>query len=174
MNRLYLLIVLVWGMAMSCNALAHGTDYRLINKDNGVAAEFFYSDKTPMRYAQILVFSPENQKVEYQNGRTDQNGRFVFLPEIPGQWRVKVNDGMGHAVNASVTVNFPALESKSGNTPLNSQHPEVSKGKTPFFSQASMAVKLVLGLSILLNLFLGVSAWKRKPNRDTQHNSRPR
>jgi nickel transport protein len=164
MNRLYLLIVLVWAMAIPCNALAHGTDYRLINKDKVIAAEFFYSDKTPMRYAQILVFSPENQKVEYQNGRTDQNGRFAFLPEIPGQWRMKVTDGMGHAVNATVTVNFTALKSKNGNTPLNSQHPEVSKGKMPFFSKASMAIKLILGLSILLNLFLGVSAWKRKSN----------
>lgn len=76
-----------------------------------MAVEFFYSDKTPMRYAEVLVFSPENEKAEYQNGRTDQSGRFAFLAETPGEWQMKVNDGMGHA---TVTVNPARLESKTG------------------------------------------------------------
>ena len=104
MNRMILWAVLAWSMVLPFNAFAHGTDYRLIGKDAVVAAEFFYSDKTPMRYAEILVFSPESEKVEHQNGRTDQDGRFAFLAETPGEWQMKVSDGMGHAVHATVTV----------------------------------------------------------------------
>jgi len=39
----------------------NGTDYRLIGKE--AAAEFFYSDKTPMQYAKVFVFNPESDKV---------------------------------------------------------------------------------------------------------------
>lgn len=162
MNWIYLFSAFVWGMAVPFNAFAHGTDYRLLNKKAVVAAEFFYSDKTPMRYAEILVFSPENEKVEYQNGRTDQNGRFAFLPKTTGKWQIKVNDGVGHMVNAIVTVNSIILETKNDGDLLDGQGPKVSKERNSFLGNASMAVRLVFGLSILLNIFLCVSVWKNK------------
>lgn len=163
MNRMFLFIAFVWVMAMPFNAFAHGTDYRLIGKDSVVVAEFFYSDKTPMRYAEILVFSPKNEKVEYQNGRTDQNGRFAFLAETPGEWQMKVNDGMGHAVHATVTVNSVNSEPKNTGEVSSKRRNELSKKKDFLFGEAPMGVRLVFGLSILLNLFLGVYVWKRKP-----------
>lgn len=164
MNRMFLFACFVWVMAMPFNGFAHGTDYRLIGKDAVVAAEFFYSDKTPMRYAEILIFSPKNKKVEYQNGRTDRNGRFAFLAETPGEWQMKVNDGMGHAVHATVTVNPAKSESKTtGEMSSGNQGNEVSKKNGSLFGEASVGVKLVFGLSILLNVFLSVYVWKRKP-----------
>ena len=149
-------------MAMPFSAFAHGTDYRLIGKEAAIAAEFFYSDKTPMQYAEVLVFSPESDKVEYQNGRTDQNGRFAFLAETPGEWQVKVNDGMGHAVHATVTVNPIKPEPETAGEISGNRLNEVTKKKATLFGEASMGVKLVFGLSILLNLFLGMYVWKRK------------
>jgi nickel transport protein len=162
MNRMLLFAAFVWLMAMPFSAFAHGTDYRLIGKDAAVAAEFFYSDKTPMQYAEVLVFSPESDKVEYQNGRTDQNGRFAFLAETPGEWRIKVNDGMGHAVHATVTVNPIKPEPKTVGEISGNRLNEVTKKKAPLFGGASMGVKIVFGLSILSNLFLGMYVWKRK------------
>ncbi|MFO7750306.1 MAG: hypothetical protein R6V54_09475 [Desulfobacteraceae bacterium] len=150
-------------MAIPFNAFAHGTDYRLIGKDAVVAAEFFYSDKTPMEYAEILIFSPENEKVEFQNGRTDQNGRFAFLAETPGKWQMKVNDGMGHAVHAAVTVKPVNSESKKNDEIADKQQNRATKKNNPLLGDSPMGVRLVLGLSILLNLFLGVYVWKRKP-----------
>ena len=58
---------------MPFSAFGHGTDYRLIGKGTLVATEFFYSDKTPMRYAEVMVFSPQDMEVEDQNGRTDRD-----------------------------------------------------------------------------------------------------
>jgi nickel transport protein len=162
MNRMLLFAAFVWVMAMPFSAFAHGTDYRLIGKEAVVAAEFFYSDKTPMQYAEVLVFSPESDKVEYQNGRTDQNGRFAFLAETPGEWQMKVNDGMGHAVHATVTVNPIKSEPKTAGEISGKRLNEVTKKKAPLFGEASMGVKLVFGLSILLNVFLGMYVWKRK------------
>ena len=75
---------MVNGHALSC--MSHGTDNRLIEKDAVVVAELFYSDNIPMQYSEILIFSPENEKVEYQNVHTAQNGRFAFLEKTPGEW----------------------------------------------------------------------------------------
>ena len=152
-----LLFSLIWTMILPSAAAAHGTDYRVLDKAPVIAAEFFYADKEPMRYAEVLVFSPDNQDVEYQNGRTDQNGRFAFCPETSGKWRIKVNDGMGHAVRAEIPVDFP----KTGNGAIK----ELANKNTPAAGGASKWIKLILGVSIVLNLFLGLYAWKSRPVR---------
>ena len=82
MKPFFIVAVAMSLMALPVSVFAHGTDYRLIDNDSVVVGEFFYSDKVPMQYAEVLVFSPENDTVEYQNGRTDQNGRFAFWAEF--------------------------------------------------------------------------------------------
>ena len=163
MKRMVFFAVIVWIMAMPFNAFAHGTDYRLIGTDTVVAAEFFYSDNTPMQYAEILVYSPKNEKAEYQNGRTDRNGRFAFLPETNGEWRIELNDGMGHAVHAAVTVNKINSESKNIGEISGKQQNDVSKKNGRLLGETPTGVKLLFGLSILLNIFMGLYVWKRKP-----------
>lgn len=147
-----LLFAVIWIMLFPPGAAAHGTDYRVLDQAPVIAAEFFYADKEPMRYAEVLVFSPENQDVEYQNGRTDQNGKFAFCPETSGKWRINVNDGMGHAVRAEISVK-PAETAGGAAEGLMEQ-------ETPPAADASMIMKALLGLSLLLNLFLGMYAWK--------------
>lgn len=49
-----------------------------------------------MSFAKVKIWSPENDRVEFQNGRTDKNGRFSFFPDVDGVWHITVNDGMGH------------------------------------------------------------------------------
>ncbi|MFP4226495.1 MAG: hypothetical protein ACLFRF_07175 [Desulfobacterales bacterium] len=154
MRRLIVLaFAMIWMSVLPEGAAAHGTDYRVIEKAPVIAAEFFYSDKKPMRYAEVLVFSPENDEAEYQNGRTDQNGRFAFYPEMPGNWLVKVNDGMGHAVRAEIPVD--SLES------ANEGIKELADKNTPAASGTSKWIKIILGLSIVLNLFLGMFVVKK-------------
>ena len=161
MKPFFLVAVAMSLMALPVSVFAHGTDYRLIGNNSVVAAEFFYSDKVPMQYAEVLVFSPENDTVEYQNGRTDQNGRFAFLAELPGNWQMKVNDGMGHAVHATVTVNPVEAEQNTPAQANDHQLNTATEKKDTLFANVSMSIKLFFGLSILLNLFLGMYVWKR-------------
>ncbi len=153
MNRSIIWILLMTGlMAVPCVVFAHGTDYRVVEDARVVAAEFLYSDHSPMRYAEVLVFSPENEEVEFQNGRTDRNGRFAFCPEKPGKWHVKVNDGMGHAVDATLDVR-PAAARKQG--------ADVSAEKrNPMVAGASKFMKIGMGLSLLINIFLILYVWQ--------------
>jgi nickel transport protein len=146
-------LAMIWMTALPAAAAAHGTGYRLIEEAPVIAAEFFYSDKEPMRYAAVLVFSPENNEAEYQNGRTDQNGRFVFYPEMPGTWRITVKDGMGHAVQAEIPVNAP----ETGSGAIKG----LADKNTAPGGRSSKWIKIMLGLSIVLNLFLGMYVMKK-------------
>lgn len=156
MFKIFLTIVSVLVVGMSAETFAHGTDYRIVGK-KAVVMEFFYSDKKPMQYAEVLILSPGNGAIEYQNGRTDQNGRFAFLPEMTGEWRVKVNDGMGHAVSAAVTAHLENAGSSTEN--LAGDVPQKQSG---MLDSLPITIKLIFGISLLINFFFGLSAWKRR------------
>ncbi|BBO82126.1 hypothetical protein DSCO28_26920 [Desulfosarcina ovata subsp. sediminis] len=138
-----LALMLITALGMPAQVDAHGTGHRVLNGEHLVALEFYYSDQTPMRYAEALVFSPNDAEVEHQYARTDQHGKFVFCPDATGQWVVKVSDGMGHAEQATVMVK---PEKASGPTTA----PSVPAS---FTGQGSMAtwIKAVAGLSLILN-----------------------
>ena len=164
MMRIIALAAFLGLLAAPAPVLAHGTDYRVIaDNDPVVGIAFFYSDKVPMRYAEVLVYSPENDKIEFQNGRTDAEGRFAFFSETPGDWRVEVNDGMGHAVHATVAVTPREAETAdSGEIVAMQKQLSATEKKHALLGDASTGVKMFLGLSILMNLFFGMYVWKRK------------
>ncbi len=133
-------------------AQAHGTNFRILSGNKAVTAEFYYSDDEAMSYAGVLVFSPQDGKKEYQNGRTDKNGRFAFYPDTAGTWRIEVNDGMGHKVQAEVICGSGKSEQ------ANSQN----QPKTPHQSLNKMS-KVLLGISLILfmsSLLLWLNARK--------------
>jgi nickel transport protein len=149
---LSLMLISALGMPVQVNA--HGTGHRVLTGEHMVALKFYYSDQTPMRYAETLVFSPKDAEVEHQYARTDQHGKFVFCPDIQGQWIVKVNDGMGHAEQAAVTV---GSESFSRPTAILQPTPPVTKQH-----QIGTGIKVVTGLSLILNAFFVIYFVKRR------------
>ena len=80
--ELFLLIVPV--LSVPGFLEAHGTGYHVVEQNRTIVLECYYSDGSAMNYAETSVFSPENLEVEYQNGRTDSNGRFAFSPDSSG------------------------------------------------------------------------------------------
>ena len=80
---------------------AHGVNYTL-DKTECMIISVKYDDGEPMRYGEVKIFAPDDQKIEYQNGRTDKLGQFAFLPSQGGEWKVTVSDGMGHAITAKI------------------------------------------------------------------------
>ena len=140
-------------------ARAHGTAYRVMDDATTITAEFYYQDKEPMRYAEVLVFSPLDEKVEYQNGRTDRYGRFAFYPDIAGTWRIEVNDGMGHMVLGNIEVG------QVTNKDLKSE-PNDTYGHSKAGERTSTLAKTALGLSLICNMVTVVYLWKRKYTRE--------
>ncbi|MBN2417886.1 MAG: hypothetical protein JXL81_00740 [Deltaproteobacteria bacterium] len=128
------------------SAGAHGTDCRIIERAGTVTFEFFYDDMEPMQYSEVLVFSPHDDKVEYQNGRTDSKGRFSFFPEDSGTWRIEASDGMGHLAKGAVDV-APDTDMQADTFTQN------IKDEGVFSGNISKPFKVIFGLSLIINIW---------------------
>ncbi len=105
-----------------------------------------------MSYAEVFLFGPHDLKVEYQNGRTDQKGRFSFYPSVPGAWRIEAGDGMGHKEVGIIEVQ----KSQAMKQQLKISRPWMPASQ-PFRQCLS---ETITGLSLILNLFLMFYIWK--------------
>ncbi|BBO91794.1 hypothetical protein [Desulfosarcina ovata] len=146
-SRLICTALLVMPFAFAGSALAHGTGFRLVKDPRPLAVRFYYTGGDPMGFAQVRVYSPESDAIEYQNGRTDGQGIFAFCPKRPGEWTLMVADGMGHKVRAVVQVgeglNPAQATSRQGG------------GTKPGW------LEIVAGLSLLMNIVL-ISGYLKK------------
>ena len=82
---------------------AHGTGYKH-SELKAAALEFMYSTGEKMSYCKAEVFSPKDEKFAFQSGRTDEQGRFSFVPDSEGTWKVTVRDEEGHQCTAEINI----------------------------------------------------------------------
>jgi nickel transport protein len=157
-------LLMVFGLVAGFTCLfafrveAHGTAHRVVRDGTAVTVESFYTDKEPLQYAEVLVFSPSDRKVEYQNGRTDRNGRFAFFPDRQGTWRMEVSDGMGHRMTADIEVTAPA-EPDTGSGSGSAGEGETQPGD-------SVPLKAAFGVSLIANaalVFHFLKTGKKRP-----------
>jgi nickel transport protein len=113
-----------------------------------------------MQYAEVLVFSPKDNKTEYQNGRTDFNGRFSFYPNIPGTWRIQADDGLGHLERVSIEV---AADEAGDAVSKRVSERFVSHDGNNHHHGLPRTWGIVLGISLIANLFMGIYMLKRGP-----------
>ncbi len=97
------LICLIFLTFLPVNALAHGVGGNVQNFEGGIVITANYDTGEPMSYAKVEIYAPDSQ-IKFQLGRTDRNGRFAFVPDIPGKWQVVVDDGIGHRLTLKVPV----------------------------------------------------------------------
>ncbi len=95
--------LLVGLLATPGMAGAHGV-FHQVTRSEAVLVTAEYDDGDPMSYAEVKIHPPGDGKIAHQTGRTDRNGCFAFVPDVQGQWRVTIDGGMGHVVEAVVTV----------------------------------------------------------------------
>ena len=81
---------------------AHEVDHQVTRADAVVVA-LQYADGSPFAYEQYEVLPP-GETVPFQTGRCDAQGRVVFLPDRPGDWRVKASSEDGHGAELTVAV----------------------------------------------------------------------
>ena len=84
--------------------LAHGVtvEHRRVN---AVELEAQFETGEPMANAQVLIYAPSNPADVWQEGATDDQGRFSFTPDPsqPGTWEVMVRQA-GHGVLTTIPV----------------------------------------------------------------------
>lgn len=127
----------------SSSAFAHGTGYN-ISQFKAIPLEFFYSTGEKMSYREVKVFSPSDSKFAIQTGRTDEFGRFAFIPNISGDWRVIARDEEGHQCEANILVDsdFNVI----------SQDKEISR--PDLYTRSLLGVSLIFNLAFLIKIFV--------------------
>lgn len=113
-----------------------------------------YGENEFCSYADVSIFGPKSDITEFQTGNADANGNFSFLPDRPGVWTIKVDDGLGHAKRASVEVDdsFFSDQQKGINS-------NAASGKTDRFAEKiPVYLKAVFGLSLIFGI-TGILYW---------------
>jgi nickel transport protein len=137
-------ILILLFLFLPAQAQAHALLARnILVRHDAAVVEFAYSDDEPAAFGAAKIFSPDNATVEFQNGRTDMRGRFAFSPDTSGTWTAVVTDGMGHKVSHKLEI--PAAET-DGTAPA----------PAPKQKEASMPLRIALGLSLIANIFMGL------------------
>jgi len=162
MKHLTRICILLWIVLFSLSlspdpAAAHGTDYRILDSEGAIVVEFIYDDNQPMRYAEVLVYSPEDDDIEYQNGRTDMNGRFAFYPDAPGKWRIQADDGTGHLERVSIDV---AADDTGEEGVSSVSERTTAQGHDHHHNGLPRIWAVILGISLIMNLFFGLYHFK--------------
>lgn len=157
---LFVLAALLFSLSLlPQTAAGHGTGYRIRDSKAAITVEFIYSDNQPMRYAEVLVFSPETDEFEYQNGRTDMNGRFVFYPDAPGKWRIQADDGTGHLERVSIDI-AAGEDGDAGLKGLSDR--SESHGHDHYHDGLPRFWGILLGISLIANIFFAFYMRKRR------------
>ena len=121
---------------------AHDIQYEVSN-NSSVVIDCYFSEGQRFSYENVEIYSP-GEKIPFQVGRTDQHGRFGFLPDHPGKWTIKVFSEDGHGVNFTI---------------------EIDEDGTITNTKKSLSVKylkIITGLGIILGIFGFISLFYRK------------
>jgi len=140
---LWAFCLFAWGIPQ---AQAHALYAAETWRDGVALVQFSYSTGEMPTYAKVEVYSPADDRVEFQNGRTDARGRFAFLPDAPGRWRIVMADNMGHRVELPIMVGADMRAA----TPA-------AAGPGAF----SMPLRALLGVSLLVNAALTAALLRR-------------
>ncbi len=99
-------IVMVGAVPDACRG--HGSHCTVVV--GGTAVEAVYHDGGPMAFCDVEIYRPGDEQEPFHTGETDPRGRFAFVPDTTGTWRVRVDDGMGHVATTEVVIGADMME----------------------------------------------------------------
>ncbi len=134
-KRMFLIATLAF--LLPSPLFAHGVKGSV--KEGGIVVTAQYDTGEAMSYARVRISAP-GAKLLFQSGRTDRNGQFCFFPDTPGDWKVVVDDEIGHRLEIQV----PVDEVKNLKT---DRAAEGSKSSLAKYERALMGVSIIFGLS---------------------------
>ena len=126
---------------------AHGVTSKI--DTGGIVVSAMYDTGEAMDYAKVTISAPD-ANLKFQSGRTDRNGKFCFSPDVSGDWKVVVDDEMGHRLEVHVPVN-EAMTLQANRENENSGLSLLTR-----FEKAVMGVSIIFGISGIL------FGWRRR------------
>ncbi|MGE5344163.1 MAG: hypothetical protein ACM3SY_22075 [Candidatus Omnitrophota bacterium] len=134
-------------LLLFCAPLLHAHDihYSLISQPATVV-NVYYADGTKFNYESFEIYKPSNTSMAYMVGRTDAEGRIVFIPDEPGKWLIKTFSADGHGASIAFEVD-PS---------------EVTKEKKLDFFEKYARVSFGLGVMMLIFSIMVIFLRKKK------------
>lgn len=140
MKRLTLLLACLLP-TLTGPALAHDLQYTVSNGEAVVVR--LLEDNTPFTFEGYEVYR-EDEKLPYQTGRTDSQGRIAFLPDRAGKWRIRTFSEDGHGMDFSLSTDAAA---------------RIESSDQPFYERHA---RIIVGIGVILGLFGFLSLYARK------------
>ena len=109
----------------------------------GIVVSAMYDTGEAMDYAKVTILAPD-ANLKFQSGRTDRNGRFCFFPDVSGNWKVVVDDEMGHRLEVNVTVDQAMV------LRANPENGNARPNVLTRWEKAVMGVSIIFGISGIL------------------------
>jgi nickel transport protein len=131
---------------------AHGVTSKV--DTGGIIVSALYDTGEAMDYAKATIFAPDSN-LKFQSGRTDRNGNFCFFPDVSGNWKVVVDDEMGHRLEVNVPVD------KAMSLQTNPENGNLKPGSLGRWEKAAMGVSIIFGISGILFWLKGRKTGKR-------------
>lgn len=114
-------LVVLSVLGSSVPAFAHGVSIQY-RATKAIEIQATYEGGVPMADAQVSVYAPDAPSTPWMTGKTDEQGRFVFVPDSTqaGNWDVKVRQ-LGHGKILSIATDrllIATKASESQSTPM--------------------------------------------------------
>jgi nickel transport protein len=124
-------------------AAAHEVEHE-ITRGEAIVVRLRHEDRAPFSNESYEVFRP-GEATPYQVGRTDPLGRLSFVPDAPGDWRVRAFSEDGHGADLVVPSDASLVPPSTAPT-------------------AGRTARIVLGLAIILGLFGAFAVYRSRRN----------
>jgi len=121
-------------------ASAHDLQHS-IGEGAAVSVKLYFADGTEFSFESYELYRAGDE-IPFQVGRTDVQGRVVFIPDRAGTWRLKVFSQDGHGTDLSFTTGG-ADGVQDANRPFLERHLRLVVG-----------ISLIFGVFGLVDLFL--------------------
>ncbi len=126
----------------SAPLLAHDLQYTVAS-GQAVVIRLFYVDNTPFKFEGYEIYRA-GEKLPYQVGRTDSQGRIAFLPDKAAEWRIKAISEDGHGLDFKLTTDAAA---------------QLSGAEKPAYERYG---RIAVGVAVILGLFGALSLYVKR------------
>lgn len=138
-SRILLLAAL---LCLARPGAAHDLQYS-VSGAQAVVLKLFYVDNTPFSFEAYEIYRA-GEKLPYQVGRSDSQGRIAFLPDRAGDWRVKAISEDGHGLDFTLKTDAAA---------------HVETADKPAYERYG---RIVVGIATILGLFGFLSLYVKR------------
>lgn len=150
MKKYFIPVIILF--CLNPEVVAHAINFETGIHPPVVTVKAFFTRTSPLAGANVIIYAP-GQERPYQNGRTDSEGYFAFVPGATGNWTITVDDERGHRGRVIVSIEQGFFD--EGGT-VHSREQEIEESAPaevgPSTGNAPMVYRSITGLAVIFGI----------------------